>query len=707
MKSIVRFAFSSLLVVFALAACTKPDATPPDTTPPTVTIVTPADGAAVTVGTAVDVSGKATDAGGVASVAVMINGTEVVKVAAEADGTWTYPWTPGSAGSYVLSAKATDEAGNSATSATVTVTATVTVPDVVTGSISGVITRTQPLGPESLALAAVPLPAPIVAGEAFVVFKPGARDVTLGTTATGPAGSLALTADGGFTFAGNSFAEVTSYQHAGGLALFRSSGLSEAATRAMVDGLRASDLVAEAFPNWILSTNAVPNDTLYPLQWHYEQMNLPAAWDVETGASNKVTVAVLDTGRFDHADVQWAAGGANFANWTGSAPGAGEGSIDDPHTNVGGSTHGTHVAGTIGAVTNNATGVAGVNWNVDVLPVKVLDVTGNGNFAGILEGMWWAAGGTDPSYGGYVNTNPAQVINMSLGGNAQDYCPESVDDLLAYLASEGTYTVVSAGNDASPSEVNFPGNCPHAITVGATGPTGARASYSSFGPFVDVMASGGDAAYRPFGGLAYAGVLSTIWTGVAADYGLMQGTSMAAPHVSGVVSLMLAHNPNLTYDEVLERLHNASAPLTLAECNVPTLGFGGLNMCGAGLLDAEAAVLGTSLTTPTAYAYALPYVEGVAPTIGYGNIGSLELLAQYKVEATALPGGDFSYTLAGLEPGTYEVVGLELRDAATGISTIDRIGIVNGVAVTASAATEDVDVVVVPMYTTLPIAEGQ
>ncbi len=691
MQRIVRLVSSITLVLLVLAACTTPD-----TTAPTVTIVTPTDGATVAAGTSVEVSGKATDAGGIANVAVLVDGTEVVKVVPGATGTWTFPWTPTTEGTYELSAKATDKAGNSATSLAVTVTVTPALG--ATGSISGIITRTPPAGPAGLSAAAAPAPAPIVPGDAFVVFKPGARDVTLGTTAAGPAGALSFTADGGFAFAGNGFAKVTSFAHTGGLALYRSSGLDEAATRALVDDLRASDLVAEAFPNWILSANATPNDPLYGQQWHYAQLNLPAAWDVETGATNKVTVAVLDTGRFGHTDVQWAVGGANFANWNGTTPGAGEGSIDDPRTNPGGSTHGTHVAGTIGAITNNGAGVAGVNWNVDVLPVKVLGADGSGNFAGILEGIAWAAGETKTAYGTHINDNPAAVINMSLGGLLFDACPASIDGYFETLAGQRTYIVVSAGNDGSPADIAFPANCPHAITVGATGPTGARAYYSNYGPFIDVMAPGGDFDY----GSSF-GVLSTYWNGTS-TYGYMEGTSMAAPHVSGVVSLMLAHDPDLTFDEVVEGLHNASAPLTQAECNVPALGFDGLNLCGAGLLDAEAAVLGNTLTTPTAYAYALPYEGGVAPWIGYGDLGSLEALAPYKVEATALAGGDFSYSLAGLEPGTYEVIGLELRDAATGISTIDRYGVVTGVEVVAD---EDADatVVVVPMYTMLPVAD--
>jgi subtilisin family serine protease len=289
---------------------------------------------------------------------------------------------------------------------------------------------------------------------------------------------------------------------------------------------------------------------------------------------------------------------------------------------------------------------------------------------------------------------------MSLGGNIETHCPESLDGLFAGLASIGIYTVVSAGNDSSPADVYFPANCPSVITVGATGPTALRAVYSNSGSFVDVMAPGGDSyATDPFGDPRDA-ILSTV-NGNA--YGYMEGTSMASPHVAGVVSLMLAHDPSLTLTQVRQRLHDASVPLTLGECGVATLGLDGLNGCGAGLLDAAAALRGDVLTNPRAFAYAIAYVDDNPVPLAYGDLPALEKLAQFKTEATAVGDGSFSYSLAGLAPGTYQVVALELRSPETGISTIDRIGVVGAVEVTAGAATEE-DLTVVPMYSLLPVA---
>ncbi|MBW7915529.1 MAG: S8 family serine peptidase [Trueperaceae bacterium] len=680
-------------LALVLAACT-----PPDSTPPTVAITAPAANAVVTAGTTVHVTGTSDDNVRVAGVTVLVNGEALNTVVPSDTGDWALDWVPTTEGAVQLVARAKDTGGNPADSAAVSVTISGA-----TGSVVGTITRaptTFSLG----AQAAGPEAAPVVPGELFVTFERGARDARFGTTAQGAAEGFTFRADGGFAFGGTSFAAVTTFPLVEGLTLYRAAGLDAAATRAMAERLSATGLVRSAFPNWILSTTALtPDDPLYAGQaWHYELLNLPEAWEVETGATDKVTVAVLDTGKYDHADVQWAAGGANFANWDPVAQMPGEGTIDDPYTLAGGSTHGTHVAGTIGAVTDNAVGVAGVNWNVDVLPVKVLGANGSGNFAGILEGLFWAAGVDDPAYGGHVNANIPRVINMSLGGNVFAACPADADAIFGALASMGITTVVSAGNDGSAADIFFPASCPSVITVGAAGPTGARAYYSNYGLQVDVLAPGGDDDYAhpdlP-GDYAYAGVLSTVSDGVIEDYGLMEGTSMAAPHVSGVVSLMLAREPGLSTAQIRARLHAASAPLALAECAAPVQGLADFNLCGAGLLDANAALLGLTLaSSPTATVYALPYVNGVAPDPGFGSLPSLGELAPYQTAAVPLGDGTYTYTLDGLAPGTYLVLSIETRDAATGISGVDRVAVVDEVEVTAGAAT-DVDLTGVPLYT--------
>lgn len=574
-----------------------------------------------------------------------------------------------------------------------------------TGSISGTLTRIAPATADALAAAsasaaAAVQPAAIVPGEVFVVFRSGRPDTQFGIAAD-PEG-FSFHADGGFEFGGAGFAamefvQARAYPVDTGLALYRTEGLTEADTRALIDALQATDAVAEAFPNWILEAQQlVPDDEYYDIQaWHYEQLNLPAAWEIEngTGAPEQVAVAVLDTGAFAHPDIVWGVG-ANTADWEAGAPGSG--TVDDPFTGPGGSDHGTHVAGTVGATTDNGQGAAGVNWDAYVTPVKVLNDSGSGSFAGILEGLFWALGDDNPAYGGHVNPVLPRVINMSLGGNILAECPEAVDAGIFGLAvGMDIVTVVAAGNSGAPAEWFFPANCANVITVGATGPTGARSYYSNYGHFVDVFAPGGDFDFEHPENPAWpAGVFSLVDPAFGA-YDLFEGTSMASPHVAGIVSLMLALEPGLAFDDVLQRLRNASDPLTLAQCSVPVHGVDGQNMCGAGLIDAAAALLGETVTTPSAFVYAIPF-DDEAPEIALGNYASLELLAQHSVEATAAAGGDFNFAFEELEEGSYLLVGLELRDADTGISSADRVGFLEVEVV----AGEDASAVVVvdPIY---------
>lgn len=721
----LRFVLAALALGVLVVACTPTS----DSTAPTVTLTAPADGTEVTAGDTVTIEGTAADNVGVTRVEVTI-GEDDVRVAVGAT-TWSLAWTPNTAGDYTISAQSFDAAGN-ASAATSAVTVTVEGA-ATTGGVVGVITRTAPVvpppaGPDSVfggnidvsvnseGFAQAGTLAPVVPGEVFVVFKQGRPKPVFGATG-GEAvtvGEFTFANNGDFSFQGTAFEQARAYPMGTGLALYRADVASEAATRDLVNTLRAQDLVQEAFPNWILSANQLyPDDPGYDSQaWHYEQLNLPEAWEIENGSSNRVTVAILDTGRYDHPDIAWAEPGANFVGWACEeelgvvtcAPDAAEGPITNEFTNVGGSPHGTHVGGTVGALTDNEFGVAGVNWNVDLLPVKVLGQTGSGSFNGIIEGMFWAAGTPDDFYEGHDNENPARVMNLSLGGNISEACPAIIDFYLSMFAQFGTYTVVSAGNDASPSDVYFPANCPSVITVGATGPTGERSYYSSYGAYVDVMAPGGDFDYAHpvLGAPTPAGVLSTS-RDTATDvpnYSYMQGTSMAAPHVTGVVSLMLAADPTLSLDEVRERLHNASVPLTFAQCNVPGVGFDGQNVCGAGLLDAAAALLGATVTTPTATAYAIRYEGEDAPAIGVGNLSSLELFASNVAVATANLAGDYEFEFTDLEPGNYLLVGLEQRAPETGVSNIDRVGFVEAVEIVAGD-NELVTIVVNSIYSSL------
>jgi serine protease len=354
----------------------------------------------------------------------------------------------------------------------------------------------------------------------------------------------------------------------------------------------AADLAARdpdveyAEPDRIMRPLLTPNDSMYSQQWDYFEatggMNLPAAWDKSTGAG--IRVAVIDTGYRPHADLsgQILAGydfisDATIANDGGgrdsdaSDPGdwtaANECGSGEPASNS--SWHGTHVAGTIAALTNNGSGVAGVAYGAKVVPVRVLGKCG-GYTSDIADGIIWASGGTVSGVPAIAAR--AQVINMSLGGGGA--CDTTTQNAINGARSRGTVVVVAAGNESQNASNSSPANCAGVITVAATNRSGGRASYSNYGTIVDVAAPGGDSG---------AAILSTLNAGTKApgadSYAGYMGTSMATPHVAGVVALMLAKNSALTPDDVEARL-KSSARAFPASCSG----------CGAGIVNASAAV---------------------------------------------------------------------------------------------------------------------
>ncbi|MEW2636230.1 S8 family serine peptidase [Streptomyces sp. NPDC048389] len=375
--------------------------------------------------------------------------------------------------------------------------------------------------------------------------------------------------------------------------------LGKADTADVMAAFRADPDVAYVVPDTRMYATAVqPNDTEYNRQWDLFEatagMNVPGAWDRATGEG--VKVAVIDTGYVAHSDLAanviagydfisdpWMAqdGGGRDSNPAdpGDWMNRGECGTDQngqpvPSRDTNNSWHGTHVAGTIAATTGNGKGIAGIAYNATVQPVRVLGKCG-GTTADIIDAITWSSGGSVA--GVPANPNPADVINMSLGGGGS--CDSGTQSAINGAVSRGTTVVVAAGN-SNANAANFnPASCNNVISVAASDREGNRAAYSNYGSVIDITAPGGETSVSPANG-----IWSTLNTGTRSvgseNYVAYQGTSMAAPHIAGLAALINQTDPSLTPGQIETAIKNNARTLP-GSCS------GG---CGAGLADAAATV---------------------------------------------------------------------------------------------------------------------
>ncbi len=429
---------------------------------------------------------------------------------------------------------------------------------------------------------------------------------------------------------------------------------------AIAQTLSADPNVLYAEPDRIMRPMLVPNDPLYANQ------------DSTTGSVG-IFIAVIDTGvLLMHADLAGRTvagfdfisdpfvandGGGRDADPT--DPGdwnvPGECGIGSPPSDS--SWHGTHVAGTIAAASNNNLGVAGINWVSQILPVRVLGKCG-GFLSDVVDGARWAAGLSVP--GVLANSNPAHVLNLSLGGSGA--CGITEQDAINEIVAAGKVVVVAAGNESVDAATVSPASCNGVITVAATTRTGSKASYSNFGTVVEISAPGGEQSFANDPD----GVMSTLNTGtttaVADDYRFYQGTSMSTPHVAGIVSLMLSANPALTSTDVLTNMQSTARAFPDATCTT--------SICGAGIIDAAAAVgLGSRIlkSNPSSLSFAATLVGQTTPaqsiiltntntgttllTIGTAsvagaNVTDFTLTADTCSSAPLAPGGNCSISVS-------------------------------------------------------------
>jgi subtilisin family serine protease len=334
---------------------------------------------------------------------------------------------------------------------------------------------------------------------------------------------------------------------------------------AAISGLEQHASVLDAQPNYIYHSERTPSDPSFNLLWGLQNtgqlvqdvwgtddadIDAPEAWELNTG-SDAVKVAIADTGvEYDHPDL---AGnivelGRDFYS-----------NDLDPRDENG---HGTHVAGTIGAQGANGVGVAGVNWNVGLMPVRVLGPTGSGTTATITNGFLYAA------------QHGARVVNASLGGSTYD--PALAN---AISAASGTLFVVAAGNGAGDNDLFgqavYPCNyaSPNLVCVAATDQNDSLAAFSNYGTTsVDLAAPGVKIGSTYVGG----------------TYVYSQGTSMAAPHVAGVAALLLAQAPTATVEQL------RSALLSSVDLVGPLAG----KVASSGRLNAHKALLAVAPPAP-------------------------------------------------------------------------------------------------------------
>ena len=443
---------------------------------------------------------------------------------------------------------------------------------------------------------------------------------------------------------------------------------------ALAATLRAHPDLEYAEPDYRLRAFALPqsetrpDDTFYNLQWHYEQINLPAAWSITTG-NGAVRVAILDTGSAPATDLtpREQPGFDMISNP--SIAGDGDGRDGDP-TDVGDSNgfqpssfHGAHVAGTVGAATNNGFGVSGVTWATQIVHVRCLGIGGGSTFD-IANSVLYAAG--LPNVSGFTASPPCQIQNLSLGGSGFS---QTFQDACTDAHNSGSMVIAAAGNENS-STPSFPAAYQNVTSVAAVDFERRRAPYSNFHPSVDLAAPGGDVSVDRNGDGYADGVLSTKPDDTVTptdfdNFSFYQGTSMAAPHVAGVAALVLGLNPSQTPAQIEMILTS-----TATDLGAP----GRDDIYGEGLVNALAAVQavggggGGSPVISLQTSSVLFESRVDTRNVGIFNVGG-GFLDVTSVFASTDSGGSWltATPIPGGTGGTTDTIGVDLSVNGTGL----------------------------------------
>jgi len=383
----------------------------------------------------------------------------------------------------------------------------------------------------------------------------------------------------------------------------------------MVAIYKACPYVEYAEVNYIAYAMMVPSDLLYPRQWHlsnpkYGGIRVEKAWDVSTGS--QVIVAVLDTGiayeDYYEPSTEWPRCYEQAPDLAGTAfvPGYDFVNKDDHPNDDSNPGHGTHIAGIIAQTTNNQAGTAGIAFNACLMPVKVLDSSGTGTYADVADGIIWAT------------NQGAHIIHLSLGGSQPS---TTLENAVNYAFSNGVTIVAAAGNGGT-SAVCYPAAYgDRVIAVGATRYDETVTYYSNYGPSLDLVAPGGDLGVDQNGDGYGDGILQQTyeragWDKISWGYCFMEGTSMAAAHVSAVAALLIAEGVAATPAQV------AQALASTAEDKGPA---GWDPKYGWGIVDANAAVRWVPAPWPPPL---------TAEFVGELTIGGLPLTVQFTDKST-------------------------------------------------------------------------
>ncbi len=485
--------------------------------------------------------------------------------------------------------------------------------------------------------------------------------------------------------------------------------------RQIAERLMLRDDVEYAEPDARRYPQLVPNDTGYPNQWYFSEAaggtRAQEAWDTTTGSSATV-IAVIDTGILAHSDISRVLSGYDFIS--ADSPGVfttandGNGRDTDPSdpgdavainecgagsAAQNSSWHGTIITGMLAADTADADGIAGIDHNGFVVPIRVLGKCG-GFVSDIADAIRWAAGLAVS--GAPNNANPADVINLSFG--AAGACSATEQSAIDAAVATNAVIVAAAGNEGN-TEITAPANCNNVIAVAATTREGGETCYTNVNALVDISAPGGNDNDVANGcsGVVTDGIYSTSNTGtttpVAETLSYAIGTSFSTPLVAGAAALMKGIDPNLTPNSIESILKNTARVFPVGtmdsfrDCTTAN--------CGAGLLDMQGAVIAAtnggldSTPNPFSFSAQTGVAVSTSTTSNTVTISGIDIPANISITGGEYSIGGAAFTGANGTVNNGQTVSVRVVSSANAGSTTQATVTIGGVNATFSVSTQE------------------